>query len=1557
MEGAEGMSGVVKKPIEVALTVPPAELQVKPDPQSRLETGLRGFNGTLKRLQTLVTTGLQKKEGSVPAQEPPTEPEKKELEKPLTPAEIKAKIDSLSEVIQGLDSSFETSIKSVTDEILPILKQIDPSSEQDVGRLNELLEAATAKIQAARAAREQEVVLRTEFGQLKEDHERALLAEANAGLGSNFESFDQLLNAWTQRKNEAYSLGRRRFWTGKFFNRERIIELKKEGQVISAFFNQKSKVYYTNAYRTTTTYYDPDRTLEEVTVKITKPIVEKMLTKYDELTEELRGQESASAEPDIPETLRDSLDTDFIEKYFIPYLNKAKEGFAGWSEKSVAELTDPKNIQEAIDIVKASLKIQHDNAFSPLTTILSPEDEAKNKQLHDRMARFPDSVKDTIAYFFGYPIFTWRPTEEYYKKIAKIVQVTQGVERQAAIVSTGKDFLDRLETILRGDDMPYSLHAILWDLTSRRYSLPDPEAKIEPLINNFLNSIDNKVWLCFMNNPEAQRIFGTEQLENAQQYLVSSMVERIMTLKPYSEEAKKSGYRLLDFKSPDTIPIIILNAYRDTRSFMYHVPNSEQTVFYQFIAGLTEQEVDQLGQQNIPGLIQLIELVKSNPNSQWLDSSVWDKESNTSRPDPVSREIGSKLVEMSLHLLDKGDKNMEEFVTGFFDNYSLNTVLEAFSQIQKERGELPMYFSSALMRRLRRSDPLLREQYQTTDTSSYDYFTGRREKRDPIPEESYKLFNQSMDRLLKEANNPESTIYEYREHFSNEHILRFIARQPERIKEALNLPLSTTYLFSVLLKEGGPLYTNRDKIMENIFANGNALKRAKEIETIFSKKVPYWKQLYLFTDARIGEQLATATSEYPITEVVGIPLRNIVERHKAEKQINYEGLTRLQAMVKNPEVIKKLESGELDYVPFTELNGVYKRLVFRDLLKRSIETSRNEEQKTRADQRNRILSSEGFSILDGTYIHGSSVDVIESVLLNGNLPQEALGEGARTDSYPFQTDFSCLTQEFISSQPNIEEVFNKSISGNYGSSRTLGRDGQIFYMYRRTSDTYEGGKRYGPSDRHTLILGGMPATEISGITLRNADATLETVKKAILENGFYIPVYDLNGSLLFTPEDFDSLRTELNYIMPVEVWDYSLKTGDQLGSNPGGEFTVPTEQGPIKYYVKFATPESTDQIWNEELADSIYRHLGIAVPDTKIVKIDTTYGHSSQILPHDQAVRTDDLRNGFIADALLANWDVVANSGNVISSGGRLIRIDNGGSLLFRARGERKTAFGGVVTELESMRTSYPGLTQEDIQSQLGVLRERFTDEAINQLVDSVRLNSQDRESLKNTLRQRRDYILSYYSTKQEAPETKEITDEGKRVNSSLRAETFDDATISAVVPEWQRLTGEEGYQHNGVLLGDHLKNAVSTLKYLPEYWSLSEIEKGLALVATLFHDIGKPTGRRDAEVPRDFEHEIPSAQIAAEYMRKWGYSEADARTVIQVIINDGIVSDIARGKVRDERKNLTPQQLRSALNNNPSVLKILRAVNRADVIATVGAEGFNAIADVYNRYFDEAKI
>lgn len=173
------------------------------------------------------------------------------------------------------------------------------------------------------------------------------------------------------------------------------------------------------------------------------------------------------------------------------------------------------------------------------------------------------------------------------------------------------------------------------------------------------------------------------------------------------------------------------------------------------------------------------------------------------------------------------------------------------------------------------------------------------------------------------------------------------------------------------------------------------------------------------------------------------------------------------------------------------------------------------------------------------------------------------------------------------------------------------------------------------------------------------------------------------------------------------------------------------------------------------------------------------------------------------------------------------------------------------------------------------------------------------------------------------------------------------------MVPEWDKLISEAGFQHNGALLGDHVKEAITTLRRLPEYQQLDPKERDLAAVAALFHDIAKPTGGKFEQVARDFNHEIPSAQLAANYMQKWGYSRGDIRTVVQAILYDGVVSDIARGKVRDQAKNLSPEQLRAQVND-PRAIRILRTLNHADVVATAGEDAYNAIEQAYNEYFEK---
>ncbi len=87
--------------------------------------------------------------------------------------------------------------------------------------------------------------------------------------------------------------------------------------------------------------------------------------------------------------------------------------------------------------------------------------------------------------------------------------------------------------------------------------------------------------------------------------------------------------------------------------------------------------------------------------------------------------------------------------------------------------------------------------------------------------------------------------------------------------------------------------------------------------------------------------------------------------------------------------------------------------------------------------------------------------------------------------------------------------------------------------------------------------------------------------------------------------------------------------------------------------------------------------------------------------------------DGFASDAWLANWDVIGNNrGNLLKDGDSGLRVDTGGALLYRARGEAKgNKFeANAVSELHTLRDAatnpdaapiFSGLTNEQIKASI----------------------------------------------------------------------------------------------------------------------------------------------------------------------------------------------------------------------------------------------------------------
>lgn len=172
--------------------------------------------------------------------------------------------------------------------------------------------------------------------------------------------------------------------------------------------------------------------------------------------------------------------------------------------------------------------------------------------------------------------------------------------------------------------------------------------------------------------------------------------------------------------------------------------------------------------------------------------------------------------------------------------------------------------------------------------------------------------------------------------------------------------------------------------------------------------------------------------------------------------------------------------------------------------------------------------------------------------------------------------------------------------------------------------------------------------------------------------------YDKNVAALAGFEEYD----------PPENIDEWKQVGKQAGSNPGGEY----EDGDgARWYCKF--PENENIAKNEALACKLYEAAGIAVPEVKLVEQDGGLGVASRMIDgvkKDQAKVTSGklpgVFSGFAADAWLANWDVAGTGyDNLLVKDGKAVRIDAGGSLLFRAQGSPKgSAFGDSVGEVKS---------------------------------------------------------------------------------------------------------------------------------------------------------------------------------------------------------------------------------------------------------------------------------
>ena len=157
-----------------------------------------------------------------------------------------------------------------------------------------------------------------------------------------------------------------------------------------------------------------------------------------------------------------------------------------------------------------------------------------------------------------------------------------------------------------------------------------------------------------------------------------------------------------------------------------------------------------------------------------------------------------------------------------------------------------------------------------------------------------------------------------------------------------------------------------------------------------------------------------------------------------------------------------------------------------------------------------------------------------------------------------------------------------------------------------------------------------------------------------------------------------------------------LTTVKTLGGSTGA---VLAEANGQKFVVKAG--KTPGHIANESQVDELYEAAGVAVPrqqlhvDANGVQKKVAEFINGKTLgelkvqdkaKYDAAVKK--LQKDFVADVLFSNYDVVGMQlDNIVVKGGKVYRVDNGGSLAFRAQGKSKP-FTDDISEISSLRNA-----------------------------------------------------------------------------------------------------------------------------------------------------------------------------------------------------------------------------------------------------------------------------
>jgi len=201
--------------------------------------------------------------------------------------------------------------------------------------------------------------------------------------------------------------------------------------------------------------------------------------------------------------------------------------------------------------------------------------------------------------------------------------------------------------------------------------------------------------------------------------------------------------------------------------------------------------------------------------------------------------------------------------------------------------------------------------------------------------------------------------------------------------------------------------------------------------------------------------------------------------------------------------------------------------------------NRAREKKFEADQRNREFVKKcgnNYVLKEGDLLKGVGSSYLRNIMENGSVAKEFLGASSDSDSTPFDTDVAMVLAE--DEKKSFFQTMNDSPASGYGDISLILRERGQFQKTSSEDDPVllrsEARKRGSKLElfytgvvglRHYGIRTGFASTEIDAFVIsKQTTREFDVCVTNIITHGYYIPVLDREGRILFTPEEFDEQK-------------------------------------------------------------------------------------------------------------------------------------------------------------------------------------------------------------------------------------------------------------------------------------------------------------------------------------------------------------------------------------------------------------------------------------------------